>query len=254
MQKNIELIEGRISLLNNFKSDLKKWFNGNQSENIRVSINKNLIAVRMIVADAGTLKKVIIPPPPAIGGILTKSDPFENIFENYWKISLIPTAIDCIEQAIGVYEYSLSDPKLNIFPRKQESIDIETAIERALRPSFKKNKPNNEKDVQDAIEIILNSIGMEYTRDTEVAPVGAKSFKPDFIVSNLNLAIEVKLAKENHSPAKIQEELNADISAYKTKWERLLIIIYDMGVIDDPYKMRYDNIKHFGVSMCIIKH
>ncbi|WP_198284702.1 PD-(D/E)XK nuclease domain-containing protein [Beggiatoa alba] len=72
-------------------------------------------------------------------------------------------------------------------------------------------------------------------------------------MQDLDLAIEVKLAKEKHNEAKIQEELNADISGYGTKWKNLLVVIYDLGCIADPYRLRQENQKHFGITMVIIK-
>jgi hypothetical protein len=136
----------------------------------------------------------------------------------------------------------------------REVIDVETAIERALRPSFRTNPPRSERDVQNGVETILRAVGVEFTRDRKVAGVGAKAFRPDFIVETLDLAIEVKLAKLGRSAADIQEEIAADIAAYKTKWRHLLIVIYDLGSIDDPYQMRKSNLKHFGVSVVVIKH
>jgi hypothetical protein len=64
----------------------------------------------------------------------------------------------------------------------------------------------------------------------------------------------VKLATEKHSPSAIQEEIAADITAYKTRWKHLLFVIYDTGVIADPYQMRRENMRLFGVSVVIIKH
>jgi len=84
--------------------------------------------------------------------------------------------------------------------------------------------------------------------------VGAKGFRPDFIVERLELALEVKLAKPGHDAAMIQEEIAADISAYRTKWKQLLFVIYDIGVIADPYRIRQSNIALFGVSVVVIKH
>jgi len=43
------------------------------------------------------------------------------------------------------------------------------------------------------------------------------------------------------------------VSAYKTRWARLLFVIYDLGVITDPHQVRQDNARHFGVSVVIVK-
>ncbi|MEY2521087.1 MAG: hypothetical protein QOF24_2846 [Verrucomicrobiota bacterium] len=252
------LIEKRLQLLADFAQALRRWFSadygsGGKSE-LKSFINRNLISVRTAVREAGTLQLINISPPPAVGGVIMQNvDPFQNLFGNFYGMSLIPAAIDCIEQAIGVYEsMQTEEGLLAMSPR--EVIDVETAIERALRPSFRNQGPRSERDVQDAVETILRAIGIEFTRDREVAPVGPKAFRPDFIVEPYSLAIEVKLAKAGRTAAEIQEEITADIAAYKTKWQRLLIVIYDLGSIEDPYQMRKSNLTHFGVSVVIIKH
>ena len=104
------------------------------------------------------------------------------------------------------------------------------------------------------METIFNALGVVYVREKGVAPIGPRAFHPDFTVPDLDLAIEVKLATASHRASAIQEEIAADISAYRTKWRHLLIIIYDNGVITDPYQMRRDNMKYFGVSVIIVKH
>ena len=68
------------------------------------------------------------------------------------------------------------------------------------------------------------------------------------------MAIEVKLAQKSHGVKDIQEELAADISAYKIKWKHLICVIYDNGVISDPEKLRRENMIHFGVTVIIVKH
>jgi hypothetical protein len=252
------LLDSRISLLTEFKIALQNWFNRDYPKEcepeLRSFINRKLVAVKNAVRDAGTQKRITVPPPLAVGGlVIQNADPFDDPFGSYWGFSVIPAAIDSIEQAIGVYEHMKSETGL-VRLSSREAIDIETAIERALRPSFRSVHPENERDVQDAVENILNALGVDFVRDREVAPVGPKAFRPDFTVPNLNLAIEVKLATKSHRAGKIQKEINADISGYQTKWKRLLVVVYDCGVIEDPYQMRRDNLKLFGVSVVIVKH
>jgi hypothetical protein len=47
---------------------------------------------------------------------------------------------------------------------------------------------------------------------------------------------------------------NSEVAAYRTKWRHLLMVIYDFGVIDDPYQLRTSNLKLFGVSVVVVKH
>ena len=250
--------EKRLVLLQQFRTSAKRWFNGDYKDNgregLRSEINRDLIAVRQLVLDAGTMKLMTIGPPSAIGGMVVENaDPFQNFFNDFWGMSMIPAVLDCVEQAAGVYQHMLENPGL-IQIQKKETIDIEMALERALRPSFCRTPPGSERDVQDAVENVLNSLGVEFEREREVAPVGGKKFIPDFTVQNLNLAIEVKFAKKGHGESAIQEELSADIAGYGTKWKHLLAVVYDMGVIVDPWHFRMDNQKHFGVTVIVVKH
>lgn len=135
----------------------------------------------------------------------------------------------------------------------RDALHVVTAMERALRPSFR-SPPETERQVQDAASVILSAIGLAFHRDKEVAAVGPRAFRPDFTVPDLVLAIEVKLAKPGHEASAIQEELSADIAAYRTRWSHFLAIIYDVGVISDPHGFYTANMTHFGVSALIIKH
>jgi hypothetical protein len=194
-------------------------------------------------------------PPAIVGGLVYKNmDPFVNLFENFYGASVVPDALDSIEQAIGVYEHMLGGTELVRRLGSKQAIDIEAAIERALRPSFRDAAPTNEREVQDALEIILSSLGVEYQREKDVAPAGVKVFRPDFVIPHEDLAIEVKLCKEGRSLGELQEQLAADTAGYKTKWKRLLVVVYDCGVIHDPYAFRVSNMKSFGVSVVVIKH
>lgn len=206
-----ELLEGRISLLREFYSRLDDWLNNGLTDEerreTRSYLNRNLVAARTAVLEAGTLKLMTIGPPPALGGmVMQNQDPFFCLFEDYYGSSLGFDTLDMVEQAIGVYEHLKN--QTGLVPNfAAEAIDIEGAIERTLRPSFRAAPPKSEQQVQDAVENILNALGIEYVRDREVAPVGPKAFKPDFTVPASGLAIEVKLAKDGHGPADIQEEL-----------------------------------------------
>lgn len=265
--KEIDSIDlrNRIRLLEDFYKILDEYYSEKDSYEkkraLRSKLNRNLVAVKNAVIEAGTHRYNY----ETVNGINMGNylDPFDNLFMFENSLRSIENIIaegdfqsnilNQIEQAIGVYEYVQSESSL-VTLNSKEAIDIESAIERALRPTFRNNQPKSEKEVQDAIENILNALGVDFTRDREVTSVAGKAFKPDFIVGKIDLAVEVKLAKDGHGIAKIQEEINADISAYRTKWKNLLFVIYDLGVINDPYQFRKDNIKLFGVSVIIIKH
>jgi len=263
--KDSNNLEHQIKILEEFYKTLSAWHKEKipheKKKTLRSKINKNIVAVKNLVIKAGTYSYISM----TVRGVSQTQyfDPFTNLFmyENGWdtierimdESNLINNVLNQVEQAIGVYQHIQSESGL-IQLSSTVAIDIESAIERSLRPRFRDIQPSLEKEVQDAIENILVTLGIDYTREREVTSVGGKAFKPDFIIGEIDLAIEIKLAKSGHGIAKIQEEINADISAYKTKWRNLMFVIYDLGVIHDPYQFRKDNINLFGISVVIVKH
>ena len=176
----------------------------------------------------------------------------DNIFNwNGHYYEFIGEVPDHIDRAIGAYEAML-DGNLEINSR--QVIDIENAIERALRPCFRSSAPENEKVVQDAVETILRTLGVEFLREKESVTTGAKSSTPDFTIESEELAIEVKYSRDSRKIAILQEEMNADVAAYRVKWRRVLFIVYDNGLITDPHAFKLDNIRLFGVSVVVVKH
>jgi len=161
--------------------------------------------------------------------------------------------LDHVDQAIGAYE-ALRDQTGLVKTEQRETIDVVDAIERALRPRFKDGPPGNEDAVQDAVEGILDAIGVRYTRDKETIVAGARATKPDFVLTDLDSALEVKFARGRHGGSEVQEEIHADITAYRTRWKHLIFVIYDCGVIADPHAMVRENQRLFGVRLVIVKH
>jgi hypothetical protein len=165
-------IEVRIKILTCFRDAVREWSSGKQTDELRSYINRNLMAVQTAVKDVGTFQTITVGPPPAIGGglVLADQNPFLHIFRSLYGRSVIPMVVDMIEQAIGVYEYMRDNSGL-VRIQSPEAIDIETAIERALRPHFRKSPPKSETAVQDSIETILNALGIDFRREKDTAPI-----------------------------------------------------------------------------------
>ena len=246
-------LDERLKILREFRDSVVRWSRTDDDMDLRAEVNQRLIAARNAVAGAGVYAKVTVTPPPMFGGVVATVDPFSNIFNDLYDFPFVQAVIDQVDRAIGVYELLRQGSNLTA-PLPREAIDIESAVERALRPAFRRSQPKSEREVQDAVETILNSLGIRFTREQESAPVGGKSFYPDFVVADLELAIEVKFTRQGHGAAEIQEEIAADISAYGTRWRRLLVIVYDIAEIADPYGFRRENAMHFGVSVVVVKH
>lgn len=256
--KRSRMIEVRIKLLEEFGALARRWFEEDYSpegaQELRRKINRLLMPAREAVAEAGAFKVLTISPPPMVGGLVAhNTDPFQNFFQDFWGVSPIPMVLDAVDQAIGVYTYG-RDTGDHVSRDGRDALDLENAIERSLRPSFRSAPPGSEKDVQDAVENILNAVGVLFVRDKDVVVTGPRASRPDFTFEGLDLALEVKLAKEGHSASKIQEEINADITAYKQRWRRLLFVVYDLGIIDDPVRLVRENQRLFGVTVVVIKH
>jgi len=107
-------IKKRIELLDGFRSDILRRFNGipneRASELNKRWINMHLLAVKNAVREAGAAQTFTLTPPPIVGGpILQNVDPFDNLFETFHGKSLLPTAADILDKAIGAYQYKLDE-------------------------------------------------------------------------------------------------------------------------------------------------
>lgn len=114
--------------------------------------------------------------------------------------------------------------------------------------------PSKETDVQNAIESLLIGRdmvkGIDYDRETGKFEFSGKEYIPDFILPKMDLCLEVKLLREGKR-SRIIDEINADITAYSTKYERLLFVVYDLGVIRDEAEFRRD-IENAGASIKVV--
>ena len=114
--------------------------------------------------------------------------------------------------------------------------------------------PAKETEVQNAIESLLigrNMIkGIDYDRETGKFEFSGKEYIPDFILPKMNLCLEVKLLREGKR-SRIIDEINADITAYSTKYERLLFVVYDLGIIRDETEFCRD-IENAGANIKVV--
>ena len=81
-----------------------------------------------------------------------------------------------------------------------------------------------------------------------------KEFIPDFIFKPLSLALEVKISKDSTRPARLVDEINADIAAYSVSYESIIFVVYDLGTIRDEVQFRSDLEAAAGVHVVVVKH
>jgi hypothetical protein len=118
--------------------------------------------------------------------------------------------------------------------------------------------PDKEVEVQNGIEALIVGRGMakgtDYDRETGRVKASGKESVPDFIFPNLKLCLEVKLSKSADKLRSIVDEINADIRAYGTQYERQLYIVYDLGTVRDESEFKRDLEDAPGVSVLVVKH
>jgi len=171
--------------------------------------------------------------------------------------------LQCIEMARGTFlaaidEINRTDDIKDVFKDKTE-VESNAAIKllNIINNKFRKffcNTPNNEKEVQNEFEKLLFTHDFIYTREKENIPYSSKAYKPDFILNDLNMAIELKICNRPSREKEIISEINDDILAYNTKYKNSLFIIYDIGKIRDIELFKSSFTKYENVFIIVIKH
>jgi hypothetical protein len=141
-------------------------------------------------------------------------------------------------------------PRLSILPTIPRLLAL---LHSNLRRHFEKAPPAREEEVQRAVQLILDASGEEFIREGEQFIFSIKGWRPDHS-SKRQIAIEVKLCRERSDVKKIIEEISADILPYRSAFEAVVMVIYDLGCIHDEIRFRRDFEKFEGVYVLIRKH
>lgn len=138
-------------------------------------------------------------------------------------------------------------------PESSAIIKIINLAEKKLRKIIRQ-QPNNERELQDHFENLLIAIDIEYSREFPLIEYSSKTYKPDFSISKLDLAIELKLCVKDYREKQMIAEINDDILAYQTKFGNIFFVIYDVGQIRDDEKFMKSFETYENVIIRIIKH
>ena len=118
--------------------------------------------------------------------------------------------------------------------------------------------PEQERDVQNAIESLLIGKGMQkgiaYDRETGRVKHAGKESIPDFVFRHEQMVLEVKFCNRQGKLAEIIDEMNADIVAYSTVYERVWFLVYDMGFIRDEDEIVQGLQQSEHVKCVVVKH
>jgi hypothetical protein len=119
-------------------------------------------------------------------------------------------------------------------------------------------EPQVERDIQNAIETLLVGKGMQkgidYDRETGRVKHAGKESVPDFVFRKEKMVLEVKLCNRQGKLAEIIDEMNADIVAYTTGYERVWFFVYDLGYIRDEDEIVQGLQQSEHVKCVVVKH
>jgi len=152
-----------------------------------------------------------------------------------------------VDNTSAVYKGKDTNPESSLILR------VINLAEQQLRKTIH-DTPSRETEIQDAYANLLIGADIPYTRETETVEYSSKTYRPDFVIQKIDLAIEIKLCAREGREKKIIAEINDDILAYRTKFGNLLFIVYDAGFIRDVDCFSDDFEKNENVIVKVIKH
>ena len=125
-------------------------------------------------------------------------------------------------------------------------------VDSAILKNKYKLTSDQEKEIQDQFENLLIGADIDFEREGPHIDYSSKAYIPDFSFNSIDLAVEIKLCKTEEKT--FIQQINDDILAYKTKFNNLLFIIYDLGVIRDvdTFKQSFEETEN--VIVHVIKH
>ena len=132
-------------------------------------------------------------------------------------------------------------------------IEIVNIVERKLRKVVRE-KPENEKRVQDAVEDLLVGADLPYKREYPSIAYSSKQYRPDFSFQHQQLVLEVKFCNRPGREKELIAEINDDIMAYKQQFPNLLFVVYDTGYIRDVDQFGSEFEGEQGVLVKVVKH
>jgi len=174
--------------------------------------------------------------------------------EGYWND--LATADGILQAAQAQLQRSeLEDVRMepSLGKESNQIIRIINLVQKKLRKAIH-NKPDNERQVQDAFEALLIGADVDFSRETDTISYSSKSYVPDFTVAALSLAIEVKFCGKEAREKSIIAEINDDILAYQTKYKNLIFAVYDLGNIRDVERFAEAFTKNDNVVVEVVKH
>ena len=171
--------------------------------------------------------------------------------------------LQSLEMAEGIFlsaidEINRSNDIGDVYKDKKEDdgnllIKLLNKINNKFRTFFRE-EPKNEKEVQNNFENLLVATDFIYTREKVHISYSSKTYIPDFILNDLNMAIDIKICNRERREKEIISEINDDILAYNTKYKNVMFVIYDIGQIRDVELFKSSFKAYENVILVVIKH
>ena len=193
------------------------------------------------------------------GNIFTRSLDIQSAIEEHHNQAFHRD----LEIAKGIFHAAIDEINstgdiIDVYKDKAEiesnaAIKLLNAINNKLR-KFILDVPKIEKDIQDNFEKLLIGIEFKYSREKERFEYSSKSYIPDFVLTDINMAVEIKFCNSKGKEKEIVDEINADIMAYNTRYKNSMFIVYDIGIIRDVEQFINPFSEHDNISIVVVKH
>ncbi len=174
-----------------------------------------------------------------------------------WGDTVIPQQKMYFDMVLGNIALLRSTLENRLDIKKKEIMNLKNFFATNLRKAIM-HEPENENYIQDTVEQLLigkeMSKGIDYDREVGRIKISIKEYKPDFIFSRLDLALEIKLSRTKGKSKVIVDEINADIQAYGKKYSQLLFLVYDIGTIRDEDEFKNDIDNKDNIQLIVVKH
>lgn len=134
-----------------------------------------------------------------------------------------------------------------------DGLSVCDLLSRTLKLAVGNRAPTSERALQDIVQALLASHELSFVREGGPVTYKGKRFVPDFSLEALDLAIEIKLAKDTRRAGRLVDEILADIKAYKQRYGVLLFVVYDLTgrLAHHPFLSQEEDP---GVNFVVVSH
>lgn len=146
----------------------------------------------------------------------------------------------------------VSDREFLKEPIERLVASIEKLLTSALPGLFQSRPPSKEKDLNDKIDVLLQSQRIVLHREHPTVPFALAGVKPDFSIDRGHLLIEAKYIRKGTTMSKATEGMAADLTKYPRE-AHILFVVYDpKQAIKHREKLKQDFENKGRCTVCIL--